>query len=191
MSVTSCQSNASGAAKSVSSTGTTKAVSNFDRAKAYLCTLPGVTEKDVEKALHAVGPPYGTQEAMLKIQQAREEKKWKRPARCTFEPHLGMEVRKLFQGSKTPFCGRVIVGEPVDKEEEDGQVYKNWCVEYTDGDREDMTEHELRRCYQWRARTHLSCTGRPFQCLELFCGEYCAYFSDQLLITNAGLDSQL
>lgn len=114
-------------------------------------------------ALKQVGSPYGTQAATDKINERKK--------RSIFQPDIGMKVDKYFSGKL--HSGEVIDGPydvEVDDEHERRRTAQVWKVRYEDGDEEDYEYEELYRIRKSRRRLPVSSEGRPFHCLELFCG---------------------
>lgn len=137
----------------------------FEAAKNVLGNLE-YSPKEVEAALHAIGPPYtNLQTAALQIQRQRRLNQ----NSSVFEVEIGMTFRKPFDG--TEYEGVVLskVNEKVKKG--DGRAVNVWKVVYSDGDEEELDYDELLR-FRYPRPEVASCLGRPMQGLELFCGEY-------------------
>ena len=112
---------------------------------------------EVKLALQKVGPPYGLQNTMLEIQNAQNN------------PSIGMKVADRFDGRM--YSGQVIEG-PVERQADDGiGLVTVWIVEFEDGDIQEYEKDELYRIRKNRPRAPMACLGRPFHCLEIFCGQ--------------------
>lgn len=133
----------------------------FEAAKKILGNLSYST-KEVEAALHEIGPPYTKlQTAALEIQRKRSKQN------SLFDVEIGMVIRR-------PFLGKEYEGVVLYKVEEEtrknGVVVDVWHVVYSDGDQEDLDYDELLR-FRCPRPEMPECLGRPMQGLELFCGE--------------------
>lgn len=142
----------------------------FERARLALCQKPGMTEREVLKALRKVGPPYGLQTVMHEIEQARKvESDWIEPTPMgKFKPDIGMQVRKYAEGYE--YLGE-ITGGPVKCRVEEGEPMElTWEVTFEGGIVDDMTWDELFQCRIDRPKNPAPCRGRQLYCLEMFAG---------------------
>lgn len=141
----------------------------FERAKEELVVLcPSHSPEEIEAALHAIGPPYTHHNvAVSDLRNRRAAKEhlgnsaWK-----PFEVVVGMKIRKSFDGAV--YTG-FVTKEVEDQVLRDGKLVKVWTVDYEDGDREELEEHELLR-YRFPPPSIAQCRGRALNCLEIFCG---------------------
>ena len=158
----------------------------YQAAKEALVHFPGLTEDEVTRALDQIeGPPYGLQKAMNKIQGNREMDPFIEPGQNEesadgntakggrFVPHVGMRVRKVFDGyayygTITRDSERVL--QPSEMEGAPPQEIPMWEVTYDDGEKDDMDWYELLRCRAGRPVRMNPVRGRQLACLELFSG---------------------
>jgi len=146
----------------------------FSRALNAVLSLENVTAEEATTALHAIGPPYGLQEATRELREMRQRANERGQSLITIHP--GMKLRKRFNGKEC--FGEVVremedfVWKPQDNATGKSGIYaKVWRVKFDDGEEEDLEWDEIVQCRCERTRIPASCRGRPLQCLELFCGQ--------------------
>jgi hypothetical protein len=141
----------------------------YEAAKAALCAMPGLSKDEVIASLDAmIGPPYGLQAALSAVHKSRDKvcDDAESEGRKHFEPHVGMEVRKMMGG--WTYYGKVTGDREPDQ---DGAT--RWEVTFEDGEgasREDMTWSELLLSRANRSSRFDPVLGRQLVMLELFSG---------------------